>query len=201
MASQNVKVQVKDGMVQVPLNFLKKSNVLLEMFNLINDKSEFLNLPIYEIKDIKLLLKCWKDESSHSSMKLKSIIKIVQMADYLNELELMEKIALNAIVPLINGLDAPRIRMKLSIKPVTVAYDEDDWGIDPFDLLDERNYLMDIIPLNIILKMYNALPLYTSINFMLSFGSKHRYFNTVQKEYNERLARGNRSAKGRRSFR
>lgn len=87
MALKIQDIQVEDVVVQVPLNLLEKSDVLLEMFNLIDDKSEFLELPIFEIKDIKLSLKCWKDPAVHSSLKLKSIPKIVQIADYLNEME------------------------------------------------------------------------------------------------------------------
>lgn len=188
----NVKVLVKDGVVQVPLNLLKKSDVLLEMFNLIDDKSEFLKLPIFEIKDIKLLLKCWKDPAVHSSLKLKSIFKIVQIADYLNEMELMEKIASNAIVPLIDGLNAAEIRIKFSIKPIIIEYDEEDWGFDPIAALDERNYLMDIMPLQIVLNIFNSLPIKRSIHFMRSFGSNHHYFNILQSTFNERLGKGSR---------
>lgn len=189
----NIKVLVKDGVVQVPLNLLKKSDVLSEMFNLIEDKSEFIKLPIFEIKDIKLLLKCWKDQSVHSSLKLKSIIKIVRIADYLNEMELMESIALNAILPLIHGLNAAEIRIKFSIKPVKIKYNEEDWSLDPIAELDERNYLMDIMPLKIVLSISNALPIQRSICFVLSFGSKHRYFNILQSAFNEKLTKANRA--------
>lgn len=186
-----VKVLVKDGMVQAPLNLLKKSDVLLEMFNLNDDKSEFLKLSIFEIKDIKLLLKCWEDQSVHSSLKLKSIFKIVQIADYLNEMKLMESIALNAIVPIIDGLNAAEIRMKFSIKPVIIEYDKKIGSFQKsIDELDEHNYLMDLMPLEIVLKMFNALSVKRSIGLRLSFGRKHRYYNHLESAFNERFRKG-----------
>lgn len=99
---------------------------------------------------------------------------------------------MNAIVPLIDGLNAAEIWIKLSIKPVIIEYDEEDWGFDPIAALDERNYLMDIMPLKIVLNIFNSLTIKKSIPFILSIEFNHHYFNILQSTFNDRLRKESR---------
>lgn len=121
---KKMKLVFKKGTLNVSTDVLKEFILFREMINLCVSENQIV-LKNININDFKMILNCIGNEYYQASLTSGQILKIVRIADYLNAPALLHQIAINAILPKING-DAAFIRSTWSFNHVEIIFNDDD---------------------------------------------------------------------------
>lgn len=131
---------------------------------------------------MKLVFK--KDTLNVSIDALNEFILFREMINLCDKL-----LTINAILPKING-DAAFIRSMWSFNHVAITFnDDDDWDFDPISDLDQLNFALDYLTFDTVDAMMKKLDSFRQRkHFIFSFGARHRFFNRLQRSFNEKLS-------------
>lgn len=121
---KKMKLVFKKGTLNVSTDVLKEFILFREMINSCVSENQIV-LKNININDFKMILNCIGNEYYQASLIAWSNFE--NYCDYLNAPALLHQIAINAILPKING-DAAFIRSTWSFNHVEITFnDDDDW--------------------------------------------------------------------------
>lgn len=88
--------------------------------------------------------------------------------------------------------DHIEMRKHFSFEPEDATLDPDDWDCDPIDEMNFDNFIFSKFPQNLILRIFDSLPIIFRKSFIASFGSDYsnateimlkRYRETIQRHH------------------